>query len=114
MDDEIFVVPHYVIVLIPLLTAWWSHRCGTRREYGLLVACVAIVCIPLLMLSHYRDLTCTWYAGPLSSTWIKTVQLPLSVFVTATIAAIPIKWRLVRNFIAIIIGEYLLVDTLIS
>ena len=54
MDDEIFIVPHCVVALIPMLTAWWSH---------------------------------------------------IFVSVTATIAVIPIKWRRVRNFIAILIGE---------
>jgi len=59
-------------------------------------------------------MTCTWYGGPLAATGIETLQLPLSVFITAAIAAIPMKWKLVRDFGAILAGEILLIDTWIS
>ena len=106
-------IPHYVIVLIPVLAVWWTHRRGRQREYWLLVGSVLIVCIPLFVLSHYRHMTCTWDRGPCAG-GIETVQLPLSIVVAATIAAVPLKWKLVRNFVAILAGEVLLVDKWIS
>jgi len=102
------------MVLIPVLTVWWTHRRGARREYGLLVGSILIVCIPLLVLAHDHHMTCTWYDGPLASGGIYTLQMPLAVFVSAVIAALPLKWKLVRNFVAILVGESLLVYTWIS
>jgi hypothetical protein len=110
------IIPHYVIVLIPILAVWWTHRRGTQREYWLLVGSVLIVCIPLLVLSYYRHMTCTWHRGPCGpcAGGIKTVQIPLSILVAAAIAAIPMKWKLVRNFVAILAGEMLLMDRWVS
>lgn len=108
------VIPRYIMVLIPVLTVWWTHRRGARREYWLLAASVFMVCISLLVFSHYHDMVCTWYGGPLAATGIMTFQLPLSVFITTVIAAIPTKRKVVRNFIAVLIGEVLLINAWIS
>ena len=108
------IIPHYIMVLIPVLTVWWTHRRGARKEYWLLACSVLPVCLALLIYWRFHHMICTWYAGPLAATGIETIQLPLSIFAAAGIAAIPTKWRLLRNFVAILVGEVLLVDTWIS
>ena len=108
------IIPPYIMVVIPILVVWWSHRRGAKQEYWLLLASVLILCAALLVFSRFHHMICTWYDGPLAATGIFTTQLPLSIFVAASLAAIPIKWKLVRNFIAILVGEVLLVNTWIS
>jgi hypothetical protein len=113
MQDEM-MIPHYIMVLIPILTVWWTHRRGGRQEYWILLGSILVVCASLLVYSRFHHMICTRYDAPLAAAGIFTTQLPLSIFVTASVAAIPMKWKLVRNFLAILIGEILLVDTWIS
>lgn len=109
MADEMMIIPHYIMFLIPILTVWWTHRRGARKEYGILAASVLIVCLALLVYSRFERMTRTGY-----HIGILTAQMPFSVFVAASLAAIPIKWKLVRNFVAVLVGEILLLDTWVS
>ena len=103
-------IPDYMLFLIPVLTVWWTHRRGARREYWILAASVLALCMPLFVLAYYHHMTSIGN----SPVGIETVQLPLSVVVTATLSAIPVKWKFVRNFVAILVGEVLLAPTWIS
>jgi len=110
MHDVMITIPSYIPLLIPVLTVWWTHRRGARREYWLLMFSLFAVCLPLLVLAHY----CRQAAILDSPDGIHTIQLPLAVAVASGLSAIPIKWKSVRNFVAIMIGEILLMPTWIA
>ena len=78
---EMMIIPHYIMVLIPILTVWWIHRRGARKEYWILADSVLTVCLALLICWRFNHMICTWYGGPLAATGIETVQLPLSILV---------------------------------
>jgi hypothetical protein len=108
------VIPRYGMVLIPILNIWWTHRRAERREYKILVVSFLSLFGPLLILAYYRRCVCTRYDAPLSASGINTLQIPLSLLVTTLITMLPVKMKLVRNFIAFLVGESLLLDTWIS
>ena len=102
------------MVLIPVLTVWWTHRRSAQKEYRILAGSIIVVCLAFLAYGHFQRMICTRYDGPLAAVGIFTVQLPLSVFVTSLLSAIPVTWKFTRNFVAIVMGEILLLDTWIS
>ncbi len=108
------LIPHYVLYQIPVLTVWWVHRRGALKEYRLLAASALTVSLGLLACCPSGYTFCTYYGAPLSASGIFARQLPLSIFVAALLAAIPVRWRFVRNSIAILTGEILLLDTWVS
>ena len=99
------VVPIYVLALLPAINIWWTHRRCDRREYLLLTSSFAVAFVLLLMLAQQRHLTATRYEGPLAATGIDTDQIPCALMMTTLITIIPIKWKLLRDLAALILGE---------
>ena len=108
IQEEMIFVPPYVVLLIPILAMWWTHRRVERKEYKILHISLAAICMPLAVLAWFRPMTCTTYHGPLAASGIKTFQIPLAIFATALLTMIPIRMRFLRGFIAILAGEVIL------
>lgn len=102
-------------LLIPLLTVWWTDRRRERGEYRALASLIAVVCGSTYFYSLFRDTIWTWWYGPMAARGIYTVQIPLSILATTMIALIPTKakWETAIVYvIAVIVGEFLLIDIL--
>lgn len=102
------IVPIYLLLLVPVLIIWWTHRRCERREYGALIISFLAVMITLFFLSDYRRFTATNYAGPLAGSGICTIQIPIAILAATLITAVPIKMKLFRDFIAFLVGEAIL------
>jgi hypothetical protein len=102
------IVPTYILALVPVLTAWWTHRRVTRQEYRLCIGSVTILMLSLSVLAHFVPMACTWYGGPLAARGIDTIRIPLAVGASAVIAGVPIRLRLPLNLLAVLAGEIVL------
>jgi len=98
-------IPAYVLALMPPLAVLWVHRRCERREYQILVLTFLAAFVPLLILAAERHRTAIRYDGPLAAAGIMTVQIPMALLVTTLLAAIPLKMKLVRGFVAMLAGE---------
>lgn len=105
------VIPTYVLTLIPPLIVWWVHNRCERREYTMLAFSLITTFISLLILASSHERVTIWYDGPRASRGIMTIQLPMALVATTLVAALPLKMRMVRNLIAVIVGEMTLFFT---
>ena len=101
-------IPSYLVPLLPILVMWWTHRRVERKEYRILIISLVLACVSLIVLAWFRPMTCTTYDGPLAARGIKTFQIPLAVLVTALLTMIPTQMKLLRGFVAVLIGEVIL------
>jgi hypothetical protein len=99
------VIPLYLLTLVPVLNVWWTHRRCDRREYQLLTISFLISWLLLAILSQCRHLTATRYQGPMAASGIETEQILAAFIVTPLITIIPVKWKLLRDLAALIVGE---------
>ena len=101
---EMITIPISFSPLIPVLSVWWTHRRAERREYIILAVSLLVVLVPLTIITfHDRD---TAFAG--TPIGIRTFQIPLAIFVAALITVIPTRLRLLRNFVAVLAGEFIM------
>jgi len=110
----IITIPRYILIAVPPLIAWWTRKCSVKKEYLLLAVSIIIICAALAVLAFYEEFIFTRYAGSSAATGIWTLQIPLSVFATAVLAAIPVTWIRLCVVLSVIVGEVLLLDIWIS
>ena len=105
------VIPGPILLLILILTAWWSYRRVDKKEYLILALSFGTVYALLLILVHLKPVLCLYYHGPLGAAGFDSARLPRAVAVTAAIAAVPLKpkpLRIVFAVIAVAVGEFVL------
>lgn len=105
------VVPIYALASVPVLIVWWTHRRCERREHTLLTVSFLFSFALLLIPASHGDPIATHYDGPSRAKGIVAGQVLATLISCTLIAAIPTRLRLLkmlRNLLAILIGEYLI------
>ena len=103
-------VPALLFCAIPLLVTWWTYRRMRYREYLLLISSLMIVCGPLLAMATKHQYGATQWSKYGSLCGILLLLIPLSVVTTAAVTAIPTRMVFLRGFLAILLGEVVLLS----
>jgi len=102
------IIPAYILVVMPVVITWWTHRRCDRREFFLLTISFLISLILLVILDESSPRIATRYDGPLAASGILTSQIVAMLFVTTFLTILPARFRvlkLIRDFAAVIVGE---------
>jgi len=104
-DREIVVIPRPLLMLLPPFAAWWAYRRRWRKEYGILLASMGLMCLALTILASFYPQICTSSSAVIG---IDTAQIPVSLSLAAVIAGAPGKGETGRLAAAVSAGELLL------